>query len=316
MYIYKTKFFYSRISPKQIKLDKFKAYLDSNIPISAELVSDSDAHLFSALLKSYLRELPVPFLGGQDAEIYHKWIQTASLSSTQERVDGICNILKDFPKDISLNIQYLVKFLSELSIEAKETKMTPHNISICLGPTILWNDRSSLNEQSNIERIIGIVATLIESYNQIFSKDLDWKDYEDLDVEQLFQDGMNYHSQQIDGGIISRNKKGNGNTNRESKDLSSNGNSLSSSRISVVLDMPTTPTINIQTPNSDNSLTGPNSKSMAVNSPSPNRQRRGTFGASFKKNFVTKIQNIGNPLATKPIEERDDDDAEDKRTIE
>ena len=32
--------------------------------------------------------------------------------------------------------------------------------------------------------------------------------------------------------------------------------------------------------------------------------------------FVTKIQNIGNPLATKPIEERDDDDAEDKRTIE
>ena len=143
--------------------------MDSNIPLSAELISDSDAHLFSALLKSYLRELPVPFLGGKDAETYHKWIQTASFTSSQERVDGIRNILDELPKGISLNIQYLVKFCSELSIEAKQNKMTPHNISICLGPTILWHDRSSLNEQSNLERVIGIVSTLIESYDKIFN---------------------------------------------------------------------------------------------------------------------------------------------------
>ena len=94
--------------------------MDSNIPITADLVADSDAHLFSALLKSYLRELPVPFLGREDKSIYDKWIEVANLSSSQQRVDGIREILSSFPENVTLNIQYLVKFLSELSIKAKE----------------------------------------------------------------------------------------------------------------------------------------------------------------------------------------------------
>ena len=294
--------FCSRISPKQIKLDKFKALLDSNIPITADLVADSDAHLFSALLKSYLRELPVPFLGREDKAIYDKWIQVAGLSSSLQRIDGIRKILDDFPENISLNIQYLVKFLSELSIKAKETKMTPHNISICLGPTILWNDRSSLNEQGNIERIIGIVATLIESYDQIFQKDLDWKVYEDAEVEQLFQDGSEYqHQEKDDAGV-----------KRHSRDNFLCGNATSSNRASVVLELPSTPTISVQ--NSNGSATSPTTKTP-FDSPSPNRQRRGKFGASFKEKFVTKMQNISSPLASKPIEEREDD-TEEKRTIE
>ena len=294
--------FCSRISPKQIKLDKFKALLDSNIPITADLVADSDAHLFSALLKSYLRELPVPFLGREDKAIYDKWIQVAGLPSSLHRIDGIRKILDDFPENISLNIQYLVKFLSELSIKAKETKMTPHNISICLGPTILWNDRSSLNEQGNIERIIGIVATLIESYDQIFQKDLDWKVYEDAEVEQLFQDGSEYqHQEKDDAGV-----------KRHSRDNFLSGNATSSNRASVVLELPSTPTISVQ--NSNGSATSPTTKTP-FDSPSPNRQRRGKFGASFKEKFVTKMQNISSPLASKPIEEREDD-TEEKRTIE
>ena len=294
--------FCSRISPKQIKLDKFKALLDSNIPITADLVADSDAHLFSALLKSYLRELPVPFLGREDKAIYDKWIQVAGLPSSQQRIDGIRKILDNFPENISLNIQYLVKFLSELSIKAKETKMTPHNISICLGPTILWNDRSSLNEQGNIERIIGIVATLIESYDQIFQKDLDWKVYEDAEVEQLFQDGSEYQHQEKDDASIKR----------HSRDNFLSGNATSSNRASVVLELPSTPTISVQ--NSNGSATSPTTKTP-FDSPSPNRQRRGKFGASFKEKFVTKMQNISSPLASKPIEEREDD-TEEKRTIE
>ena len=290
--------------------------MDSNISISAELIADSDAHLFSALLKSYLRELPVPFLGSENPAVYHKWIQAASLASTQERVFEICNIMSDFPKDISLNIQYLVKFLSELSIKANETKMTPHNISICLGPTILWNDRSSLSEQGNIEKIIGIVATLIESYHEVFSKELDWKDYEDLEVEQLFQEGKEYHHQELDNISQCRNKKGNGHSNHQSKEISLNGNRVSSNRASLLLDMPSIPAIDVSTPTAttSNSDTSPTSKMMAENSPSPNRQRRGT-GASFKTKFLTKMQNISSPLTSKPIEEREDDDA-DKRTIE
>ena len=294
--------YFSRISPKQIKLDKFKALLDSNIPITADLIAESDAHLFSALLKSYLRELPIPFLGREDRSVYDKWIEVASSTSSVQRVDGIRNILTIFPENVSLNIQYLVKFLSELSIKAKETKMTPHNISICLGPTILWNDRSSLNEQGNIERIIGIVATLIESYDQIFKKDIDWHDYEDTEVEQLFDDGNEYQNQEKEDIA----------TKRHSKDNYLSGNSTSSNRSSVEFVLP--PAINVQTSNGNVPCASPTSKTMIDNS-SPNRTRRGKFGASFKEKFVTKMQNISSPLASKPIEERDDD-TDEKRTIE
>ena len=288
--------------------------MDSNIPISAELIADSDAHLFAALLKSYLRELPIPFLGGKDSTVYHKWLHAATLASTQERVDEIRNIINSFSVDITLNIQYLVKFLSELSSKAEETKMTPHNIAICLGPTILWNDRSSLTEQGHIERIIAIVGTFVESYTEIFPKDLDWKDYEDAEVEQLFSDSIEFQNKETDNSFQYRNnKKGNDNANRQSKELSVNGNlTTTTSRTSVVVDTTQAPIVNITS--STTTITSQPSKSVSESSPSPNRQRR-SYGASFKTKFLSKMQNINSPLSSKTIEERDDE-ADEKRSME
>ena len=289
--------FYSRISPKQIKLDKFKAFLDSNIPLSAELISDSDAHLFSALLKSYLRELPVPFLG-KDASVYDKWIQAAGLQSTEEKLTAIRNIICDFTPQLSLNIQYLVKFLFELSIKAKETKMTPHNISICLGPTILWNDRSSLNEQANIEKIIGIVAVLIESYNKIFPQDLEWMDFEDADVNHLFEEGEDYQPEEEESSPQCRVNK-----------VSPNGN-FTSNRVSMSIETTLPPGINIET-SSNMSTTSSPTKSER----SPIGVRKGT-GASFKTKFLTKMQNMSSPLTPQAIKEERSTNDDEKPTIE
>ena len=169
--------------------------------MSTDLIVESDSHLFSALLKSYLRELPVPFLGRKDPVVYHKWLKAAVLPSNTQRVPEIRNIINTLPAEIQLNVQYVVKFLTELSSRFKETKMTPHNIAICLGPTLLWNDRTSLNEQSNIERIIAVVGTLIESYKEIFLEDFDWKTYEDTEMERLFHVSMNMQSKGVDNGF-------------------------------------------------------------------------------------------------------------------
>ena len=72
-----------RISPKQIKLDKFKAHLDSHQPIG-DILLDGDVHLHSALLKSYLRELPVPLLG--KGVIFQKWMDASLLREQEKRV--------------------------------------------------------------------------------------------------------------------------------------------------------------------------------------------------------------------------------------
>ena len=86
-----------------------------------------------------------------------------------------------------------------LSSRSHETKMTPHNIAICLGPTLLWTDTPSLNEQNNIERIIDVVGTLIESYKEIFLEDFDWNTYEDPEMERLFQVVRNMQSKDVNG---------------------------------------------------------------------------------------------------------------------
>ena len=286
--------------------------MDSNIPISPELVADSDAHLFSAILKSYLRELPVPFLGREDSAIYHKWIEAANMTSTQDRIEEICNIINGFPPEIALNIQYLVKFLFELSSKAEETKMTPHNISICLGPTILWNDRSSLNEQGNIERIIGIVATLIESYNEVFPKDLYWEDYEDSEVEQLFRDSMEVQHKEFDSSFQFRKRMGTGISNRQNKAISY-GNFTPTSplyRTSMADEVIQAPTLNITTAITDTTNTS-TLKPVSDSSPSPNQKKKG-YGTSFKTKFLSKMQNINSPKA---IEEKDADAIE-KHSIE
>lgn len=72
-----------RISPKQIKLDKFKAHLDSHQPIG-DILLDGDVHLHSSLLKSYLRELPVPLLGG--GQTYYKWMEASALRDQEKRI--------------------------------------------------------------------------------------------------------------------------------------------------------------------------------------------------------------------------------------
>jgi hypothetical protein len=42
-----------------------------------------------------------------------------------------------------------------------------------------------MSEQNNLERIINIVTTLIESYESIFVNDPDWSKFNDEDLKQV-----------------------------------------------------------------------------------------------------------------------------------
>ena len=65
-------------------------------------------------------------------------------------------ILKEeLPPNVILNIQYMFKFLSKLTAKSKLNKMTPGNLGIVLGPTLLRRSiASSVLEQCNIDRVI------------------------------------------------------------------------------------------------------------------------------------------------------------------
>ena len=119
---------------------------------------DCDVHFFAALLKNYLRELPVPLLGRKEGHVHDRWVEVPALPTKEARVKEIRYILKeDLPSNVVINIQYLVKMLAELTKKSDVNKMTTSNLGIVIGPSLLWKiGGSTASQQNNIEKVIKV----------------------------------------------------------------------------------------------------------------------------------------------------------------
>jgi hypothetical protein len=51
--------------------------------------------------------------------------------------------------------------------------------------TLRSQSASSISEQSNIERVISVVTTLIDNYEAIFPIDFEWSQFENEDLRQV-----------------------------------------------------------------------------------------------------------------------------------
>ncbi len=132
------------------------------------------------MLKSYLRELPLPLLSRKE-HVHDRWIAVTNLTTDAEKIREIRYILKEeLVPPVVVNIQYLVKFLAELTRKSKTNKMTPNNLGIVLGPTLLWRSSGgAADEHSNIDRVIKVVSMLVEKYDDIFPVDISWAQYDE-----------------------------------------------------------------------------------------------------------------------------------------
>lgn len=124
---------------------------------------DCDVHFFAALLKNYLRELPVPLLGRKEGHVHDRWVEVPALPTKEARVKEIRYILKeDLPSNVVINIQYLVKMLAELTKKSDVNKMTTSNLGIVIGPSLLWKiGGSTASQQNNIEKVIKVRSGFI-----------------------------------------------------------------------------------------------------------------------------------------------------------
>ena len=122
------------------------------------ILQDCDVHFFAALLKNYLRELPVPLLGRKEGHVHDRWIEVPGLPSKEARVKEIRYILKEeLRSEVVINIQYLVKMLAELTKKSDVNKMTTNNLGIVIGPSLLWKSGGDpASQQNNIERVIQV----------------------------------------------------------------------------------------------------------------------------------------------------------------
>uniref|UniRef100_A0AAX7VEL2 Rho GTPase activating protein 17a n=1 Tax=Astatotilapia calliptera TaxID=8154 RepID=A0AAX7VEL2_ASTCA len=161
-----------RIAAGASKLKKLKAALDCSTSQLEEFYSDP--HAVAGALKSYLRELPEPLMTFQ---LYDEWIQASSVSDPDKRLQALWVVCDKLPKNNKNNLRYLVKFLAKLAQESEQNKMTPSNISIVLGPNLLWaKTEGSLAEMAAATsvHVVAIVEPIIQHADWFFPEGRSW----------------------------------------------------------------------------------------------------------------------------------------------
>lgn len=101
-----------------------------------DLVNDSicyDIHAVASLLKLYLRELPTTILT-QDPRL--EALAIMELPTMEVKLVALAGLVQRLPQANATVLKYLMAFLIEITNNSDVNKMTIHNISIVLSPTL------------------------------------------------------------------------------------------------------------------------------------------------------------------------------------
>uniref|UniRef100_A0A8C5S9N9 Rho GTPase activating protein 17 n=1 Tax=Laticauda laticaudata TaxID=8630 RepID=A0A8C5S9N9_LATLA len=161
-----------RIAAGASKLKKLKAALDCSSSHLDEFYSDP--HAVAGALKSYLRELPEPLM---TYALYEEWTQVANIQDQDKKLQDLWRICQILPKPNLANFRYLIKFLAKLAQYSDVNKMTPSNISIVLGPNLLWaKNEGSLAEMAAATsvHVVAVVEPIIQHATWFFPEELDF----------------------------------------------------------------------------------------------------------------------------------------------
>jgi len=124
-----------RIAPSIPTFKMLKAYIDTGGSEEVILKKYKDPHIYTAVIKYYLRELPDPLFCSAYAR---QWAATNAIKDDRRRMKEIDRLLDEIPSANKRNIEFLFKFLAQLTVEEVTNKMSISNLIVVLGPNLLW----------------------------------------------------------------------------------------------------------------------------------------------------------------------------------
>ncbi|CAH8491150.1 unnamed protein product [Dicrocoelium dendriticum] len=152
-----------RRSTSVIKQRSVQEVYNRGLPV--DLREYNDPHLAAALLKSFLRELTEPLL---TFELYDDILSISNLQA-RHKVSAIKELVATkLPDDNYELLNYLMRFLTEVTEHSTQNKMNATNLAVVFGPCLVWSrQQTSLNA---ITVINAFVQLLITHYEAIFIK--------------------------------------------------------------------------------------------------------------------------------------------------
>ncbi|XP_060065343.1 rho GTPase-activating protein 44-like isoform X2 [Ylistrum balloti] len=158
-----------RIAGMASRVKKLKKSFDAGV-IDMEEYS-LDPHSVAGVLKQYLREMAEPLLTYQ---LYQEFLQAAQMPQDQ-RLQALWTSIHNLPEHNYNNFRYLIKFLALLASKSDVNKMTASNISIVIGPNLLWSEGDNGPNMLTSGTMSNLVESIISHANWFFPEAIDFQ---------------------------------------------------------------------------------------------------------------------------------------------
>ena len=116
----------------------------------------------AALLKDFLRSLPDCLL---QSDNYNSWIQANNNSD----IKALNSCIKSLPEVNQYMLHHLLYLLYKISQNSQKNMMTSSNLSICVGPSILWTQDPQYSlDPAYTKEVSSLLETLIDNYCTLY----------------------------------------------------------------------------------------------------------------------------------------------------
>eukprot|EP01102_Stenamoeba_stenopodia_P007707 TRINITY_DN2171_c0_g2_i3.p1 TRINITY_DN2171_c0_g2~~TRINITY_DN2171_c0_g2_i3.p1 ORF type:complete len:705 (-),score=134.98 TRINITY_DN2171_c0_g2_i3:153-2267(-) len=152
-----------RLSANKEEVKAFKVSIDQGNQPDYSTVDDP--HVVSNLLSVWLREMPSPLCTFQ---LYERFLAVqANVENKKAYVHMLSNTIKQLPAPNRAVLQHLLHLLANVSLYSETNKMTPSNLAIVFGPTILYGEKA---DALTFAVVNGVVEGMIKHYEELFGE--------------------------------------------------------------------------------------------------------------------------------------------------
>ena len=89
-------------------------------------------------------------------------------SSSREQVAKVQKLVAALPAEYRASLQVLLKFLRDVSTHSDKNRMSPANLAVVFGPTILRPHQPSAADAGNNDNIVAITSTMIRFWDACY----------------------------------------------------------------------------------------------------------------------------------------------------
>ncbi|CAF3478981.1 unnamed protein product [Rotaria sp. Silwood1] len=157
------------------------AHFDSHKTNAQKLSTPVDEEMelktVCSALKLYLRTLKEPVF---TFKLHNRFIEAAMIDDKADRIRTLHSLLKELPKANYELLHILMAHLHKVSKFHEKNLMTPVNLGVCFGPSLLRPEVETVSSIYDIKFRNAIVELIIIHYEKMFKTKLDQKDIDEM----------------------------------------------------------------------------------------------------------------------------------------